>query len=127
VVAVSAPLPLSNGHAPTQEQAARLARWSWAMAGLFFVAIAATGMLGYAVTSWFGLPDGALLTEAGGRGWLATAGLLAVQLAPVAVGSALGARAVRLGGGASAGSALAVNVLLGIYAVVVEAFGLFVG
>lgn len=124
---MSAPLPVSNGHAATGEQAARLTRWSWVMAGLFFVAIAVSGVLGYVVMASFGLPDGALLTEAGLRGWLTAAGLLAVQLAPVGVGSALGARALRLGGGASAGSALAVNVLLGVYAVVVEAFGLFVG
>lgn len=124
---MSAPLPVTPGPAPVPEQAARLTRWSWVMAGLFFVAIAVSGMLGYAIMSWFGLPDGALLTAAGARGWLAAAGLLAVQLAPVAVGSALGAKALRLDGGAGAGSALAVNVLLGVYAVVVEAFGLFVG
>ena len=123
---MSAPVPLTPDQAPTDEQAARLARWSWVMAGLFFVAIAVTGMLGYALMSWLGLPDGALLTDAGGRGWLAAGGLLAVQLAPVAVGAALGARALRLGATASAGSALAVNVLLGVYALVVDVFGMFV-
>lgn len=112
---------------PVGGPAARLTRWAWIMVVLFFVAFAVSMALGYAAMAWLGLEEGEMLSAAGGTGWLVAGGLLVVQVVPAAVGAALATRAVRLGGGGVAASALVVNVLLGVYALVVQLFQLVAG
>lgn len=130
VVTMSTGAPVTDipaARSPVDPHAARLTRWSWTMVGLFFVVLVVAAFLGMAAVSWLGLAEGQLLSEAGWAGWLVAAGLLLLEVSPVAVGSVLGARATRLGGGALAVSAFAVNVLLVLYALTVQLVQLLAG
>lgn len=124
---------MTSSVAPTQSspspsrRAVRLTRWSWAMVVLFFVDFVVAAVLGVMAVGWLGLAEGELVTAAGLSGWGVVAGLAVVELAPAALGSVLGWRAVQAGGGALAASALVVNVVLGLYAAAVQAGQLAMG
>ncbi|WP_143448893.1 hypothetical protein [Kineosporia sp. A_224] len=122
MVTMSAGAPVTPVPAPSpvDPAAARSTRWSWIMVGLFFVVWVLGAVLGMAALPWVGLAEGHLLSEAGGTGWLVAAGLLLLEVSPAVVGAVLGARATRLGGGALAASAFAVNVLLAVFALTVQ-------
>ena len=88
----------------------RLVTWSWAMLPLVLVAVTLAELLGNAAMSALDVPEGELLWSHGTLASLVALGLLVLIAIPSAVGSWLGARARRLGGGQGAVAAWAVNL-----------------
>ena len=88
----------------------RLVTWSWAMLPLVLLSVTAAELLGQWAMSALGVPEGELLWNHGTGAVLTALALLALVALPPAVGTWLGARARRLGGGPGAMAAWAVNL-----------------
>jgi hypothetical protein len=88
------------------------------MLPLLLISFTAAEMLGNHLMSRFDVPEGELLWQHGARGVVAAIAVLVVLVAPPAVGTWLGVRARRAGGGQWATAAWVTNLLLVVMLVV---------
>ena len=102
----------------TSEETSQLARarrfttWSWVMVPSLVVSYALAYAVGTLLMGALDVPEGQLITSAGGPGWLAGACVAAIGVAPLVFGVALASRALRYGAGSSAKAARVVNGVL---------------
>jgi len=93
------------------EQARRLTMWAWIMLAVAAASTVVAAVLGYVFMALLDVAEGELLTSAGPAGWAAMFVVTALMAVPLAIGTVLGGRAVKAGGGGSAAAARIVNAL----------------
>jgi hypothetical protein len=111
-VTSSSSVGATSDEASQLARARRLTTWSWLMVPSLVVSYTLAYAVGTLLMGALDVPEGELITSAGGPGWLAGACVTAIGVAPLVCGVALASRALRYGAGSSAKAGRVVNGIL---------------